>query len=225
MRNAFTLVMAMLVLTCSPAPEPEQRNQGDELIILAGSENETLEPIVADFAAARGARIEMRYLGSVDIGLALEAGTAIEADAVWPANSLWLALGDRQRVLRHAESIMRSPVIFGVRMSVAEKLGWIGRHDVQIAEILEAVERRSLRFAMTSATQSNSGHLPTSASSTPSPAARRWSPPSTLRTPPCAPKSAGCLRGSSARRGVPGGSRISTSKWATSSTPWSTTSR
>jgi Ca-activated chloride channel family protein len=157
MRNAFTLVMAMLVLTCSPAPEPEQRNQGDELIILAGSENETLEPIVAEFAAARGARIEMRYLGSVDIGLALEAGPAIEADAVWPANSLWLALGDQQRVLRHAASIMRSPVIFGVRTSVAQRLGWIARSDVTIEEILQAVEAGSLRFAMTSATQSNSG--------------------------------------------------------------------
>jgi Ca-activated chloride channel family protein len=51
---------------------------------------------------------------------------------------------------------MRSPVVFAVKKSVASKLGW-DKKDVTVMEILEAVEKERLRFAMTSATQSNSG--------------------------------------------------------------------
>src|SRR5207249_1510590 len=50
----------------------------------------------------------------------------------------------------------RSPVVFGVRKSIAQRLGWVGR-DVTVEQILKAAESGQLRFMMTSASQSNSG--------------------------------------------------------------------
>lgn len=137
------------------APAPSSR-LSTPFTIVSGSENQDLEPLLREFAAARGVTLVTKYKGSVDIMLDLAAGPAMEADAVWPANALWLTLGDSRKVLKHVESIMQSPVVFGVKRSVAEKLGWIGR-PVTVADILAAARAGKFRFAMTSATQSNSG--------------------------------------------------------------------
>ena len=51
---------------------------------------------------------------------------------------------------------MRSPVVFGIKKSIAEELGWINKR-VLTRDILKAATEGKLRFTMTSATQSNSG--------------------------------------------------------------------
>ncbi len=127
------------------------------LSIVAGSENKTLEPLMKDWAAQNGVTLSVTYLGSVDISRELEKGTAGGYDAVWPANSLWIALGDSQKVVKHAESVLRSPVVLALKTSIAERLGWVGRQDITIQMISEAAADRKFRLAMTSATQSNSG--------------------------------------------------------------------
>jgi Ca-activated chloride channel family protein len=51
---------------------------------------------------------------------------------------------------------MRSPVVLGVKKSVAERLGWVGA-DVTVADVLSAAESGDLTFMMANATQSDSG--------------------------------------------------------------------
>lgn len=136
----------------------QARGSGVSFSIVSGSENEALEPIIRDFAQKEGVALDIKYMGSIDMTLALsEQGNKIPYDAVWPANSIWITLGDQQNVVKHVESIMRSPVILGVRKSIAERLGWIDSKDIAISDILAATRAGKLRFAMTSATQSNSG--------------------------------------------------------------------
>ncbi len=131
-----------------------------DLTIVSGSENRDLDPLVQQFARENKVSISMKYLGSVDIAQEISKGTAGGYDAVWPAASIWIAVGDEQNVCKHSQSIMRSPVVFGVRQSVAKELGWTDAAQaskIGVSDILEATQQRSLRFAMTSATQSNSG--------------------------------------------------------------------
>lgn len=128
-----------------------------ELAIVSGSENKALEPIVKEWGAENGVDVSVTYLGSVDIARELNAGLDTRFDAVWPANSLWIELGDTNRVVKHEKSILRSPVVLGLRESIARDLGWVGRDDVTIAEIQKAAREDAFRLAMTSATQSNSG--------------------------------------------------------------------
>ncbi len=127
------------------------------LHIVSGSENEALEPIIQEWGQKNRVDVQMSYLGSVDIARELAKGTATEFDAVWPANSLWIELGDEQKVVKHATSILRSPVVLGLRQSIAQDLGWIGRDDVTIQDIQAAARDGKFRLSMTSATQSNSG--------------------------------------------------------------------
>ena len=90
----------------------------------------------------------------------LEAGGE-DYDAVWPASSMWISMGDTQRITRNVQSTSTTPVVFGIAKSKAIELGWADESGTTTspttAEILEAVQEGRLTFAMTSATQSNSG--------------------------------------------------------------------
>lgn len=125
------------------------------LRVLSGSENRELEPIIQECVRETGINIVMEYKGSVDIMRELEAG-AETYDAVWPANSLWISLGDKSHLVKHVQSTSTTPVVFGIRQSLAEELGFTDR-EVSVGEILEAITTGKLSFCMTSATQSNSG--------------------------------------------------------------------
>jgi len=126
-----------------------------DIVILSGSENEPLAPILQEFGQKNRINIVMQYKGSVDIMQELSKANP-PYDAVWPANSLWIALGDTHRVVKYEKSIMTSPVVFGIRKSLAEQLGFVGR-EVKVSDILAAIRNKQLTFMMTSATQSNSG--------------------------------------------------------------------
>ena len=109
-----------------------------ELKIVSGSENEALEPLIMDWASDNRVDVTVSYKGSVDISRILGEGTSGEFDAVWPANSLWIELGDTGKVVHHDASILRSPVVLGVKRSIAEKLGWQGRDDITVQAIQNA---------------------------------------------------------------------------------------
>lgn len=128
---------------------------GETLQILSGSENEALSDILKACAKETGVSIAMTYKGSVDIMNELESG-AEAYDAVWPASSLWISLGDKQHLVKYNEAISKSPVVFGIRESLAKELNLMDR-EVSAKEILDDIEKGKLSFCMTSATQSNSG--------------------------------------------------------------------
>ena len=91
----------------------------------------------------------MTYQGSLDIMRILQSGAA-DYDAVWPASSLWLTTGDTQYRVKHAESISVTPVVFGIRQSLAEDLGFVGR-EVSVSDPIPAIRSGRLKFCMTSA--------------------------------------------------------------------------
>lgn len=125
------------------------------LRIVSGSENQELEPVLETFCRQEDVQIEMTYLGSLDI-MRLLGEDEISYDAVWPASSLWMNVGDTRHRVKHAQSVSVTPVVFGIRQSLAESLGFVGR-EVSVNDLLSAIRDGSLRFCMTSATQSNSG--------------------------------------------------------------------
>ena len=131
------------------------RVPGGRIRILSGSENQELEDIINACSEATGVDIQMEYKGSVDIMRELENG-ATDYDAVWPASSIWVSMGDTRHLIKHSQSISMTPVVFGIRESLAEKLGFVGE-KVSVNDILTAIRDGEMSFCMTSATQYNSG--------------------------------------------------------------------
>ena len=117
---------------------------GTVLKIVSGSENQELEPILETYANDNDVTIEMSYMGSIDI-MRMLGDEEIPVDAVWPASSLWLNAGDENHVIKHTESISITPVVFGIRQSLAEELGFVGR-DVSLQDLLTAIEDNKMRF-------------------------------------------------------------------------------
>lgn len=155
-------VLSGVLVSCSLSEEADSENNFDGGIfeketikILSGSENKELSEILRECSKETGIGIEMTYKGSVDIMNELKNGVQ-DYDAVWPASSIWISLGDENHIIKHDESISYSPVVFGIKKSIAENIGFTDG-DVSVKDILEAINDDKLNFCMTSATQSNSG--------------------------------------------------------------------
>jgi len=149
------IVVAFYLTGCDSGKTPDS-NANKTLSIVAGSESREIEPLIQEFASKNNFTVKMAYKGSVDMMLDLQQ-PQFSYDAVLAANSIWIRMGDRDlHRVSDEGSIMRSPVVLGVKKSVAKELGWINK-DVTVQDILNAVRNKKLQFAMTSATQSNSG--------------------------------------------------------------------
>lgn len=172
-RNAFkkiaSLIICLLVLstvlTACSGNDTNSNLKSDSVFespgakktlrIVSGSENKILEPLIEKFAKDNKMNIVMDYKGSLDIMRLLEQDT-IDYDAVWPASSLWVSVGDTKHRVKNLESTSTTPVVFGIKKSLAQNLGFIGK-DVTVNDILQIIKEGKLKFTMTSATQSNSG--------------------------------------------------------------------
>jgi Ca-activated chloride channel family protein len=145
--SLLALAAGVLLSACQPQ---------SQFSIVSGSENTAIEPIVQEFCKQQNTVCTVTYSGTLDIGLALASEGGVAQDAVWPASSVWVDMYDTKRRVKNLNSIVQMPVVLGVRKSKADALGWVGR-PVYMKDILASVNDGSLRFLMTSATQSNSG--------------------------------------------------------------------
>lgn len=145
------IVTSLVVTGCQALQSPSK----PKLRILSSSENKALIPLINKFTDTQGFDVEFVFKGSVDSMSELSSHYS-EYDAVWLANSQWISMGDTNKRVKDQKSVMTSPVVWGIRKSVAEKLGFVGR-NVTVQQLAEAVQQKKLQFAMTSASQSNSG--------------------------------------------------------------------
>ena len=136
----------------------------DSIRIASGSENKEVSGAIEQAAKQSKVSVTVDYMGSLDVMDALRnkghhAGR--DYDAVWPASSMWITMGDIKHVVKDQVSTSTTPVVFGVKQSKAEELGWANTDGttklVSTKDIMDAVKAKKLSFAMTSATQSNSG--------------------------------------------------------------------
>ncbi|MDJ1370614.1 VWA domain-containing protein [Gulosibacter molinativorax] len=132
---------------------------GEPLRILAGSEVRDLEPILEEMTRETGVQIELEYIGTLDGTEALlEAGSNGEWDATWfPSNRYLSLFPEGQDLIATSESIMRSPVVLGLKADVASSLGWSADAPPTWQEIIDAVNAGTLTYGMTSPISSNSG--------------------------------------------------------------------
>lgn len=151
----LALVAAAGLQSCQSDQKAGLDPASRKLSILSGSENESLKPLIEMFNQTHSAQVSLVSRGSVEIMRYLEDDST-GYDAVWPANSLWISLGDKSNRVKQVQPISITPVVLGVRTKLAEELGWKSG-EIKTESIAKAVKAGKLRFAMTSATQSNSG--------------------------------------------------------------------
>ena len=134
-------------------PDPGDPNT---LAVLAGSEVKDLEPLLPDIRKATGVSLVLKYSGTLEGAEAISGGAA--TDVAWFASGHYLSLlpGAGSRVVAQ-QKIMLSPVVMGVKKSVADKFGWTNNPNVTWKDIQAKSADGSFRFAMTNPAASNSG--------------------------------------------------------------------
>ena len=147
----------------SPAPQtspaPDFSGPAYTLRVLGSSELEDMKPILRQAVSATGVTVDLTPIGSLAGAQAVIDGAAAARGyaAVWFASDNYInlypgALGG----LKGTTQIMSSPVILGMRTSVADRLGW-NRNPPTWAEIAAAAARKQFTFGMTDPSMSNSG--------------------------------------------------------------------
>ena len=129
-------------------------NYSRQFKIISSTENKDLEDIIQNYATRNNIDLNIEYAGTIDIMDKLNSGE--KYDAVWTSNSIWLYMLNNNVKLSNSKSTSINPVVFGIKKSKAQELGFIGK-DIYMKDILSSIKNKRLKFSMTSATQTNTG--------------------------------------------------------------------
>ncbi|WP_117210945.1 vWA domain-containing protein [Allorhizocola rhizosphaerae] len=154
---AAAVVVGLLAGCTDDPPKPGYDPDPKALSIVAGSEQQAvLDQVVKPWCEARKYACHFTLKGSVDQARLLASGSK-DFDAYWFASSVFSQIGDRSSALQDVKPMFLTPIVYAGWRSEMQKLGFVGRSDVQIADILAAVESGKTTVWATNPTQSNSG--------------------------------------------------------------------
>jgi Ca-activated chloride channel family protein len=152
------LCALLLAAACTGGSGSGSGSGKKTLRILAGSELADLKPILDQAKKDIGVTVKLDYAGTLAGVQQVLDGTASRGhDAIWFSSNRYLALHPAaQSRLGPSVNIMSSPVLLGLRLSVAHRLGW-DRTRPTWSAIASAAAAGKFTYGMTNPVSSNSG--------------------------------------------------------------------
>ena len=148
-------IFIRLFLTISDNTSLKTFFSSDSFKLIASSENKEVDSYIKKFAKEKKLDIEVEYDNTLSIMRRLNKGE--EFDGVWLSNSIWQYMLDSSKVnVTNSKSTSINPIIFGIKKSKAEALGFVGK-DIYMKDILKAISAGNLKFSMSNPTTTNSG--------------------------------------------------------------------
>ena len=135
--------------------EEQRRSSSNTFYILASQENKALQGIIEKYARTQGYKVNFEYQGTLEIMKTLNNNSS-NYDAVWLSNSIWGYMLNNSVSLSNSKCTSINPVIFGIKKSKAEELGFVGK-EIYTKDILDAISNKKLKFSMSNPTTTNSG--------------------------------------------------------------------
>jgi Ca-activated chloride channel family protein len=158
-RTLLAAVAVALLVGCTtepstdPGTKPVESGPPVTLNVLAGSELADMQPILDEAAKRTGVTVTMTFTGTLEGADTIARGG--QYDAVWFSSTRYLqTIPEAKSRLGTATRIMGSPVVLGVRESVAKRLGW-DRTAPSWSDI--AAASGDFTYAMTDPAASNTG--------------------------------------------------------------------
>jgi Ca-activated chloride channel homolog len=162
-RLPVPLLLALALLagcTGGDGGEEPPADPAGTLRVLAGSELRDVEPLLGQIRDATGVNLKFEYSGTLEGAERITAGGSTGPELAWFSSARYLTLlsaGAGQGRPVATERIMLSPVVLGVKRSVATRFGWAGSPDVTWKDIAAKARAGQLRYGMTNPAASNSG--------------------------------------------------------------------
>lgn len=163
---AVAAAVAVLLTGCIPSFDGGTDNGDDGALpnddqtirVLAGSEVKDMVPLLEQAAADIGVKVAFQYVGTLEgTELVASGGAAGKYDATWFPNNRYLSLlPGASSAITASVKIMSSPVVLGLRQSVAHRLGWDAAAPTW-ADLATAASDGEFTYGMTNPAASNSG--------------------------------------------------------------------
>ena len=157
----FLIILAVIFLGIVSSKDNELTNsipnrKDGSFNIIVSNENKDLENIITKYAKSKNYKINIEYAGTLDIMDKINDNPTYY-DAAWFSNSIWTYMLDSSKVsLADSQYTNINPVIFGIKKSKAEKLGFVGK-EIKLQQILQKVASGELKFCMANPKITNSG--------------------------------------------------------------------
>lgn len=159
---AYMLIFILVILLCIEFSNKNTSTQ-NEIIknnnitnsfkIISSSENQDLDKYLKKYADEKDVDLEIEYAGTLEIMEKLNSGEVY--DAVWASNSMWVYMLDKVST-SNSKSTSINPVVFGIKKSKAEALGFIDK-EIYTSDIVNEIKNGNLKFSMSNPTQTNTG--------------------------------------------------------------------
>jgi len=152
----FTIYFPDIVPDISFISNQSSKKDRDKTFrMLISSENTDVGAYIKEYCSSKKYDIDIEFDSTQGIIERLNYGE--KYDSILIPSSIWTYQIDSKNVsLKNSKSIYLSPVVFGIKKSKAEELGFVGR-DVYTKEILDAIEKGNLNFSMSNPLTTNSG--------------------------------------------------------------------
>lgn len=150
----YFILVGIFNLIAKEVSKQESEIKDDTFKMIVSTENKDIENVLQKCAKENDIELQIDYAGTIEIMEKLNNGE--KYDAVWCSNSIWLYMLNDNISIKNSKSTSINPVVFGVKKSKAQELGFIGK-EVYTKDILEAIKRDKLKFSMSSPTQTNTG--------------------------------------------------------------------
>ena len=136
-------------------PSKAKKSNEETFKIISSQENEPLEDIIKKYAKRQGYDVTIEYEGTLDIIQDLNENSS-NYDAIWISNSIWNYMLDSKVKLSSSKCTSINPVVFAVKKSKAQELGFINK-EIYTKDIVNAISSGKLKFSMPNPTSTNSG--------------------------------------------------------------------
>ena len=135
---------------------PSEHEYSDKTFsIIASNDNKVLDEAIKEYAKKKKYDIKITYADTLDIIDRLNSGD--KYDAIFVSNSMWLSMLDSSVVkTSNLRSTSITPIIFGIKDSKAESLGFKDK-KVYTSDILKEIKNGNLNFSMANPLTTNSG--------------------------------------------------------------------
>jgi Ca-activated chloride channel family protein len=153
MKDFQTTLLSLVLLLLTACSQPIE-----QISILAGSELKDIKPMLEGIQRETGIQIEFHFTGTLDGAETLASGS--HYDMGWFSHAKYLSLLEgraQEKIIHAAEKLMLSPVVAGVKKSVADQWGWCDNPSVSWNDFAEKAANGELSYAMTNPASSNSG--------------------------------------------------------------------
>ena len=148
------IIVSLLLLSGSEPGSGVFKIKDKNFYLLSNPDNKDVEEDLMAFAKKNKIKLHIDYADDLEAVDILE-GDSQEYDAIWMSNSVWVYMLNNVKVT-DSKSININPVVFGIKKSKAESLGFTSG-EVKNKDIIDAIQAGKLRYVMTSVTKTNTG--------------------------------------------------------------------